>query len=60
MIMEHARSQPGISQDGLAQTMKVSNQVIYYHVRNLMAAGAIRLEKEGKETQCYLAGFEDS
>lgn len=60
MIIEQVRSQPGISQDGLAQTMKVSNQVIYYHVRNLMAAGAIRLEKAGKETHCYLAGFDDS
>jgi predicted transcriptional regulator len=54
MIIEHIRSEPGISQDGLAQQMKVSNQVIYYHIRTLMAAGAVRLEKSGKETHCYL------
>jgi len=60
MIIEHVREEPGITQDGLARKMKVSNQVIYYHVRNLMAAGAIRLEKDGKETHCYLNGFENS
>ena len=58
MILGHLREAPGICQDGLARRMKVSNQVIYYHIRNLMAAGAVRLEKDGKETHCYLNGFE--
>ena len=60
MIIENIRSEPGISQDGLAQKMKVSNQVIYYHVRTLMAAGAVRVEKTGKETHCYLGDSESS
>jgi predicted transcriptional regulator len=58
MFLGHIRDCPGISQDGLARAMKVSNQVVYYHVRNLMAAGAVRLEKDGKETHCYLNGHE--
>jgi DNA-binding transcriptional ArsR family regulator len=55
MVLGHIRESPGISQDGLARAMKVSNQVVYYHIRNLMAAGAVRLEKDGKETHCYLS-----
>jgi predicted transcriptional regulator len=60
MVLGHIRESPGISQDGLARAMKVSNQVVYYHVRNLMAAGAVRLEKDGKQTHCYINGFEGS
>jgi DNA-binding transcriptional ArsR family regulator len=58
MVLGHIRDSPGISQDGLARAMKVSNQVVHYHVRSLMAAGAVRLEKDGKETHCYLSEFE--
>jgi predicted transcriptional regulator len=58
MIIGHISEAPGISQDGLARRMKVSNQVVYYHIRNLMAAGAVRLEKDGKETHCFLNEFE--
>jgi predicted transcriptional regulator len=60
MIIENIRETPGISQDGLARKMKVSNQVIYYHIRTLMAAGVVRLEKTGKETHCYLSDSDNS
>jgi predicted transcriptional regulator len=55
MILEHIKEKPGISQDRLAQMMKVSNQVINYHIKNLLATGAIKLERQGKETRCFLA-----
>jgi len=45
----------------VSSRMKVSNLGhIYYHIRNLMAAGAVRLEKDGKQTHCYINGFEGS
>jgi len=55
MILEHIKERPGVSQDNLARMMKVSNQVINYHIKNLLATGAIKLERQGKETRCFLA-----
>jgi predicted transcriptional regulator len=59
MIIENIRDEPGITQDGLARKMKVSNQVVHYHIRTLMAAGAVRVEKVGKETHCYIGESEN-
>lgn len=53
----------GHHRKSLAKTLGIHEETVHYLytlVRNLMAAGAIRLERAGKETHCYLAGFEDS
>lgn len=55
IVLEHIRSAPGTNQNELARRMGVSSQVVNYHIRNLVAAGIIRLEREGRETRCYLS-----
>jgi len=54
IVLEHIRSSPGANQNELARQMGVSSQVVNYHIRNLVAAGIIRLERDGRETRCYL------
>jgi predicted transcriptional regulator len=54
IVLENVRTSPGITQNELARRMGVSSQVVNYHIRNLVAAGAIRLDREGRLTRCYL------
>jgi len=54
IVLENVRSSPGITQNELARRMGVSSQVVNYHIRNLVAAGAVRLDREGRLTRCYL------
>ena len=54
IVLEHIRAEPGTNQNELARRMGVSSQVANYHIRNLVAAGMVRLERDGRETRCYL------
>jgi predicted transcriptional regulator/uncharacterized membrane protein len=54
IVLEHIRAAPGTNQNELARQMGVSSQVANYHIRNLVAAGMVRLERDGRETRCYL------
>jgi uncharacterized membrane protein/predicted transcriptional regulator len=54
IVLESIRNSPGANQNELARRMGVSSQVVNYHIRNLVAAGIVRLERDGRETRCYL------
>jgi predicted transcriptional regulator len=54
IVLETIRSSPGITQNELARRMGVSSQVVNYHIRNLVSAGVITLEREGRITRCRL------
>jgi predicted transcriptional regulator/uncharacterized membrane protein len=54
IVLEHIRAAPGTNQNELARQMGVSSQVANYHIRSLVAAGMVRLERDGRETRCYL------
>jgi predicted transcriptional regulator len=53
IVLENVSSSPGITQNELARKMGVSSQVVNYHVRNLVNAGVLRLEREGRVTRCF-------
>jgi predicted transcriptional regulator len=54
IVLENVRVSPGITQNDVAVRMGVSSQVVNYHIRNLVRAGRIRLQREGRTTRCYL------
>jgi uncharacterized membrane protein/predicted transcriptional regulator len=54
IVLENVRASPGITQNDVAVRMGVSSQVVNYHIRNLVRAGRIRLQREGRTTRCYL------
>jgi len=54
VVLENVRASPGITQNDVAVRMGVSSQVVNYHIRNLVRAGRIRLQREGRITRCYL------
>jgi DNA-binding MarR family transcriptional regulator len=54
VVLENVRASPGITQNDVAARMGVSSQVVNYHIRNLVRAGRIRLQREGRITRCYL------
>jgi len=60
IVLENIRGTPGITQNALARKMGVSTQVVNYHVRQLAAAGILRLERVGRETRCYVPGSDQN
>jgi len=54
VVLENVRASPGITQNDVAVRMGVSSQVVNYHIKNLVTAGRIRLQREGRITRCYL------
>ena len=54
IVLENVRASPGTTQNDLARKMGVSSQVVNYHIRSLVTAGTIRLERDGRITRCYL------
>jgi uncharacterized membrane protein/DNA-binding MarR family transcriptional regulator len=54
IVLENIRAHPGITQNDVARKMGVSSQVVNYHIRNLVTAGRIRLQREGRTTRCFL------
>jgi predicted transcriptional regulator len=54
IVLENIRASPGVTQNDLARRMGVSSQVVNYHVRGLVTAGRVRLERLGRTTKCYI------
>ncbi len=49
--------EPGISQSGLSNTMGRNSMVVNYHVRILRDVGLLSIEKEGRETHCFITSI---
>jgi DNA-binding transcriptional ArsR family regulator len=54
MILETVKDEPGISQIEISRILGRSRVIIHYHVGFLKELGVIFLEKEGRETRCFL------
>jgi predicted transcriptional regulator len=52
-IMEIVKESPGISQTNIAEQLDISFQLVHYHVKILLDADYMILEKDGKQTYCY-------
>ncbi len=52
-IMATIRSNQGISQSGIADTIGVTRKVVNYHIKILDQAGLIYVEERGRATACY-------
>ena len=53
-IIDKIKDNPGITQSGIAKGLGESKQVINYNIKVLEKGGIVRLERNGKETMCYL------
>ena len=54
MIVDVIMEEPGISQIQISQIIGKSKVVINYHVRFLRDLGVLIMEKDGRETHCFL------
>ena len=54
MIVDEVKKGEGCSQKDIARRLRISPQVVNYHIKMLRAAGVIRCEKDGRETLCFL------
>ncbi len=52
-IVEKVRMHPGITQSSLARLLEESKQVVSYNLKVLVAAGVVRVEREGSRMQCF-------
>jgi DNA-binding MarR family transcriptional regulator len=52
-IFEIIQSNPGISQRGIADKLKISYQLVHYHIKVLQDADYLYLKKDKKQTYCY-------
>jgi predicted transcriptional regulator len=52
-IIEIIKSNPGISQRGIAEKMNISYQLVHYHIKVLQEANYLNLKKDRKQTYCY-------
>jgi predicted transcriptional regulator len=52
-ILETVTSDPGISQRGIADKMKISYQLVHYHIKVLQESEYLFLKKDKKQTYCY-------
>jgi predicted transcriptional regulator len=48
---------PGITQSKLARELKKSRQVVNYHIKQMVANGAIRIVRRGRQTKCYICNW---
>jgi len=54
-ILDIIREHPGISQKELGLLLPSKKQrTISYHIKNMSREGVIKLEKDGRETRCYI------
>lgn len=54
LIVEEIKKADGCSQKDIARRLELSPQVVNYHIKMLKAAGIINIQKDGRETLCYL------
>jgi DNA-binding MarR family transcriptional regulator len=52
-IVDCVKSNPGISQRGIADKLNISYQLVHYHIKVLKDADYLYLEKDEKQTYCY-------
>jgi predicted transcriptional regulator/uncharacterized membrane protein len=52
-ILDVIDDNPGISQKGLAKALAVSAPTINYHIKTMVGARLVELQRSGKETRCY-------
>jgi DNA-binding MarR family transcriptional regulator len=52
-IVVTVKSNPGISQRGIADKLNISFQLVHYHIKVLQEADYLYLEKDEKQTYCY-------
>jgi predicted transcriptional regulator len=53
-IIYTVKQDPGISQSGISTRMGKSKMVINYHIKILRDVGLLSLERNGRETNCFL------
>jgi len=54
MILFIVKKDPGISQSQISREIGRNKMVVNYHIRILMDIGLVSLEKEGRETHCFI------
>ncbi len=55
-VLAHLKQEPGASPAQLAKALDMSRQRIHYHLRNLVAEGLIKLERDGpRSVKCFIA-----
>ena len=52
-ILSVVDERPGISQSKISRTIGSNRMLVNYHIKILMDAGILSLEKSGRESQCY-------
>jgi DNA-binding transcriptional ArsR family regulator len=52
-ILAAVRDAPGCTQADLARTLRMPRTTLNHHVKRLVDAGLLRLEREGLRTRCY-------
>lgn len=52
-IIDIIKSNPGISQRGIADKLNISYQLVHYHIKVLQEANYLNLKKDKKQTYCY-------
>jgi len=53
-ILRILKKEPGLTQKEIAQKIKESRRVVNYHIKLLEQHDLIRVEKSGRETQCFI------
>jgi len=53
-IVKLVKTKPGLLQAEIAQILGKDRQLINYHVKQMIQFKILQLEKQGRETRCYL------
>jgi predicted transcriptional regulator len=52
-VVEKVRMHPGVTQSSLARLLEESKQVVSYNLKVLVAAGVVRVERDGARMLCF-------
>jgi predicted transcriptional regulator len=52
-VVEKVRMHPGVTQSSLARLLEESKQVVSYNLKVLVAAGVVRIERDGARMLCF-------
>jgi predicted transcriptional regulator len=52
-ILGIVNEEPGISKRGIAEKMKISYQLVHYHIKVLQESEYLFLKKDKKQSYCY-------
>jgi predicted transcriptional regulator len=59
-ILQQIKTNPGISQSSIASNLNMTKKTVYYNVGQLQDAGLVFVDKDGRETECFYTGEEDT